>query len=54
MQDSGDNQLVVGRDALRRHAWREAFERRSRPTAGAHGGGRTAPTPAAPNKSGSR
>ena len=26
MQDSGDNQLVVGLDTLRRHAWREAFE----------------------------
>jgi class 3 adenylate cyclase len=29
MPDSGDNQLVVGRDALRRHAWHEAFEQLS-------------------------
>jgi hypothetical protein len=27
MRDSGDYQLVIGRDALQRHAWREAFER---------------------------
>ena len=26
MRDSGDNQLAAGREALRRHAWREAFE----------------------------
>jgi hypothetical protein len=26
MRGSGDNQLIVGRDALRRHAWHEAFE----------------------------
>jgi class 3 adenylate cyclase len=29
MRDSGDNQLLVGRDALRRHAWHEAFEQLS-------------------------
>jgi hypothetical protein len=29
MRGSGDNQLVVGRDALRRHAWHEAFEQLS-------------------------
>ena len=26
MRDSGDDQIAAGREALRRHAWREAFE----------------------------
>ena len=29
MHDSGDNRIAVGREALRRHAWHEAFEQLS-------------------------